>query len=47
MPVSGDDMEVHAQRKGDGVFILFVYQDNLAVHMNSTPVICKVEYEEG
>jgi hypothetical protein len=45
--LSGDDMEVHAQRKGDGAFILFVSQDNLVVDMDSAPVICKVEYYEG
>jgi hypothetical protein len=47
MPVSGDDMEVHAQRKGDGAYVLFVSQENLSVDMDSSPVICKVEYYEG
>jgi hypothetical protein len=38
---------VHTQRKSEGGFILFVAQDNCAVEMDSSPVICKIEYEEG
>jgi hypothetical protein len=44
MPVSGDDMVVHAQRKANGAYNMFESQDNLAVDMDSAPTICKVEY---
>jgi hypothetical protein len=47
MPISGEEMEVHVQCKGNGAVIRFVAQDTLAIDMEGMPVITKIEYEKG
>jgi hypothetical protein len=47
MPVSGEEMEVRVQRRGDGAFIKFIYEDNLAASMEDMPTILKIEYGDG
>jgi hypothetical protein len=47
MPATGEATTVQVQRKSEGAFILFTVEGNCARDMDSSPNICKIEYEEG
>jgi hypothetical protein len=47
MPVVFEGFEVHAQPRGNGGYIKFTHDDNLAASMGRMPNIVKLEYGSG
>jgi hypothetical protein len=43
---TGEEMEVHIQKNGDGAYIWFIHRESLATDMENMPNIVKIEYAD-